>query len=51
VAVSVNRGVPIAISSPRSAVGKSLQEVADKLVPLRTTGAAESGGKKFRRKG
>ena len=51
VAVSVNRGVPIAISSPRSAVGKSLQDVADKLVPLRTTGAVESGGKKFRRKG
>jgi pilus assembly protein CpaE len=52
VAVSVNRGVPLAISSPRSAVGKSLQEVADKLVPLRTTaGAAEGGGKKFRRKG
>jgi pilus assembly protein CpaE len=52
VAVSVNRGVPLAISSPRSAVGKSLQEVADKLVPLRTpAGAAEGGGKKFRRKG
>jgi pilus assembly protein CpaE len=51
VAVSVNRGVPIAISSPRSAVGKSLQDVADKLVPLRTTGAVEGGGKKFRRKG
>jgi MinD-like ATPase involved in chromosome partitioning or flagellar assembly len=51
VAVSVNRGVPIAISSPRSAVAKSLQDVADKLVPLRTTGAVESGGKKFRRKG
>src|SRR6476469_2649384 len=51
VAVAVNRGVPIAISSPRSAVGKSLQDVADKLVPLRTTGAVEGGGKKFRRKG
>src|SRR4051812_12875343 len=51
VAVSVNRGVPIAISSPRSAVGKSLQDVADKLVPLRTAGAVEVGGKKFRRKG
>jgi pilus assembly protein CpaE len=51
VAVSVNRGVPIVISNPRSGVGKALQEVADKLVPQRTTGKAEAGGKKFRRRG
>jgi pilus assembly protein CpaE len=52
VAVSVNRGVPIVISNPRSGVGKSLQDVADKLVPQRATGKSESGGgKKFRRKG
>ncbi len=53
VAVSVNRGVPIVISNPRSGVGKSLQDVADKLVPQRTAGKSESGGggKKFRRKG
>ncbi|HET7429760.1 MAG TPA: AAA family ATPase [Gaiellales bacterium] len=51
VAVSVNRGVPIVISSPRSGVGKSLQDVADKLVPQRTAGKSEGGGKKFRRKG
>ncbi|HEY0388925.1 MAG TPA: AAA family ATPase [Gaiellales bacterium] len=53
VAVSVNRGVPIAISNPRSGVAKSLQDVADKLVPQRAAGKAESGGggKKFRRKG
>jgi MinD-like ATPase involved in chromosome partitioning or flagellar assembly len=47
----VNRGVPIVISNPRSAVAKSLQEIADKLVPQRTAGKVESGGKKFRRKG
>jgi pilus assembly protein CpaE len=53
VAVSVNRGVPIVISNPRSGVGKSLQDVADKLVPQRAAGKSESGGggKKFRRKG
>jgi pilus assembly protein CpaE len=51
VAVSVNRGVPIVISNPRSGVAKSLQEMADKLVPQRTAAKAESGGKKFRRKG
>jgi MinD-like ATPase involved in chromosome partitioning or flagellar assembly len=52
VAVSVNRGVPIVISNPRSGVGKSLQDVADKLVPQRTAGKSEGGGgKKFRRKG
>ena len=53
VAVSVNRGVPIVISTPRSGVGKALQEVADKLVPQRQAGKAESGGggKKFRRRG
>ena len=52
VAVSVNRGVPIVISTPRSGVGKALQEVADKLVPQRQAGKSESGGgKKFRRRG
>jgi pilus assembly protein CpaE len=52
VAVSVNRGVPIALSNPRSGVGKAMQEIADKLVPQRTAGGkAESGGRKFRRKG
>jgi pilus assembly protein CpaE len=51
VAVSVNRGVPIVISNPRSGVAKALQEMADKLVPQRTTAKAESSGKKFRRKG
>ena len=52
VAVSVNRGVPIVISNPRSGVGKSLQDVADKLVPQRAAGKSEGGGgKKFRRKG
>src|SRR5690349_9257962 len=52
VAVSVNRGVPLTLSNPRSGVGKSLQDVADKLVPQRTAGKSEGGGgKKFRRKG
>jgi pilus assembly protein CpaE len=52
VATSVNRGVPIAISSPRSGVGKALQDVAEKLVPQQRAAAkAESSGKKFRRKG
>ena len=51
VAVSVNRGVPIVISSPRSGVAKAMQDMADKLVPQRTAAKAESGGKKFRRKG
>jgi len=49
VAVSVNRGVPLVLSNPRSGVGKALQDMADKLVPQRT--AASTGGKKFRRKG
>jgi pilus assembly protein CpaE len=51
VAVSVNRGVPIALSNPKSGVSKSLQEIADKLVPQRAAGAGASGGRKFRRKG
>jgi pilus assembly protein CpaE len=50
VAVSVNRGVPLVLSNPRSGVAKALQDMADKLVPQRTT-AASAGGKKFRRKG
>jgi pilus assembly protein CpaE len=50
VAVSVNRGVPLVLSNPRSGVAKSLQDMADKLVPQRTAAAA-TGGKKFRRKG
>jgi pilus assembly protein CpaE len=50
VAVSVNRGVPLVLSNPRSGVGKALLDMADKLVPQRTA-AASTGGKKFRRKG
>jgi pilus assembly protein CpaE len=50
VAVSVNRGVPLVLSNPRSGVGKALQDMADKLVPQRTT-SDSAGGKKFRRKG
>jgi pilus assembly protein CpaE len=50
VAVSVNRGVPLVLSNPRSGVAKALQDMADKLVPQRTA-AASAGGKKFRRKG
>jgi pilus assembly protein CpaE len=50
VAVSVNRGVPLVLSNPRSGVAKALQDMADKLVPQRTA-AAGGGGKKFRRKG
>ncbi len=46
VAVSVNRGVPISLSHPRSAVAKSLSDVAEKLVPQRT---APAEGKKRRR--
>ena len=51
VAVSVNRGVPLVLSNPRSGVGKALQEMADKLVPQRTAATTTGGGKKFRRKG
>jgi pilus assembly protein CpaE len=51
VAVSVNRGVPLVVSNPRSGVGKALQDMADKLVPQRTAAAGSGGGKKFRRKG
>jgi pilus assembly protein CpaE len=50
VAVSVNRGVPLVLSNPRSGVAKALQDMADKLVPQRTA-AAGTGNKKFRRKG
>jgi len=50
VAVSVNRGVPLVLSNPRSGVGKALLDMADKLVPQRTA-ATGTGGKKFRRKG
>jgi pilus assembly protein CpaE len=51
VAVSVNRGVPLVLSNPRSGVAKALQDMADKLVPQRTAAADTGGGKKFRRKG
>ena len=51
VAVSVNRGVPLVLSNPRSGVAKALQDMADKLVPQRTAAAGTGGGKKFRRKG
>jgi pilus assembly protein CpaE len=36
VPVSINRGVPIAMSNPRAGVVKALGEIADKLVPMRT---------------
>lgn len=52
VAVSVNRGVPLVLSSPRSGVSKALADIADKLVPQRTAeGAAPAAGRKFRKKG
>jgi pilus assembly protein CpaE len=51
VAVSVNRGVPLVLSNPRSGVAKALQDMADKLVPQRTAAGDTGGGKKFRRKG
>ena len=35
VPVSVNRGVPLALSNPRASIVKSLGEMADTLVPLR----------------
>ena len=51
VAVSVNRGVPIALSAPKSAVAKALAGVADTLVPVTAKGDAKSGRGKFRKKG
>ena len=52
VAVSVNRGVPLALSSPRSGVAKALADIADKLVPQRTAeGGTPAAGRKFMRKG
>jgi MinD-like ATPase involved in chromosome partitioning or flagellar assembly len=38
---SVNRGVPVVMSSPRSGVAKSLEEMADMFLPV-----AGSKGKK-----
>jgi pilus assembly protein CpaE len=51
VAVSVNRGVPIALSAPKSAVAKALAGVADTLVPVTAKGDAKAGRGKFRKKG
>jgi pilus assembly protein CpaE len=51
VAVSVNRGVPIALSATKSAVAKALAGVADTLVPVTAKGDAKSGRGKFRKKG
>jgi pilus assembly protein CpaE len=51
VAVSVNRGVPIALSAPRSPVAKALAAVADTLVPVTAKADAKSGRGKFRKKG
>jgi pilus assembly protein CpaE len=51
VAVSVNRGVPIALSAPKSPVAKALAVVADTLVPVTAKSDAKSGRGKFRKKG
>jgi pilus assembly protein CpaE len=53
VALSVNRGVPIALSAPRSPVAKALTQVADALVPVVSTKGSDpvkSSGR-FRKKG
>ena len=55
VPVSVNRGVPLALANPRSAIAKSLGDVADKLVPpVRSQNGNSKGGggeeKKSRRR-
>jgi MinD-like ATPase involved in chromosome partitioning or flagellar assembly len=49
VPVSINRGVPIALANPRAGVVKSLGEIADKLVPVRTPAGDEK--KKSKRLG
>jgi MinD-like ATPase involved in chromosome partitioning or flagellar assembly len=52
VAVAVNRGVPIALSAPKSPVAKALAEVADVLVPA--SGSPADGSKpkgKFLKRG
>ena len=52
VAVAVNRGVPIALSAPKSPVAKALAEVADVLVPA--SGPPADGSKpkgKFLKRG
>ncbi len=41
VPVSINRGVPIALSNPRAGVVKALGEIADKLVPMRVPSTEE----------
>ena len=54
VAVSVNRGVPIALSAPKSPVGKALSDVADTLVPANASSSAADGAKprgKFLKRG
>ncbi len=48
VPVSVNRGVPLALANPRSGVVKALSDMADKLVPVRTT--AKTDEKKSKRR-
>jgi pilus assembly protein CpaE len=46
VPVSVNRGVPLALASPRSSMVKSLGEIADKLVPpVRSKDGSSKKGK------
>jgi pilus assembly protein CpaE len=50
VAVSVNRGVPLALSAPKSPIAKALVSVADALFPQTAKGDAKSG-RKFRKKG
>jgi pilus assembly protein CpaE len=49
VPLSVNRGVPLAVANPRSALVKSLGEIADKLVPPR--GTKDEAAKRKRRIG
>jgi MinD-like ATPase involved in chromosome partitioning or flagellar assembly len=47
VPVSVNRGVPVALSNPRASMVKTLGEMADTLVPL--PAKSGDGDKKARR--
>jgi pilus assembly protein CpaE len=51
VPLSVNRGVPLALANPRSAMAKSLGDIADALVPPRTPGKDEGKRKRSRRLG
>jgi pilus assembly protein CpaE len=51
VVLSVNRGVPVALSAPKSTVAKSLAHIADTLVPVTVKSDDKSGRGKFRKKG